>query len=170
MQSLKINDIREWLIDNRDECQKLEAQEFTLVFNEMYSMYRHLKDFIEYYKFKHKCENALLKLKAIYNSDFNNLSQWTKEYEILGSQDLLMFEVNYIKLREQVSNDKIRIYEGLYTERKPFANILCFCKLFQHLYWDNSIHETILTEQEQLSIKKKVGRIFKKYYLDTDQN
>ena len=170
MQSLKINDIREWLIDNRDECQKLEAQEFTLVFNEMYSMYRHLKDFIEYYKFKHKCENALLKLKAIYNSDFKQLSQWTEEYEILGSQDLLMFEVNYIKLREQVSNDKIRIYEGLYTERKPFANIICFCKLFQHLYWDNCIHETVLTEKEQLSIKKKVGRIFKKYYLGTEHD
>lgn len=81
-----------------------------------------------------------------------------------------MFEINYINLREQVSDDKIRIYEGLFTERKPFANILCFCKLFQHLYWNNCIHETILTEKEQLSIKKKVGRILKKYYLNTDHN
>ncbi len=167
MQILKINDIKEWLINNRNEYQKLRAQEFPPFDNEMYSMYGHLKDFIEYYKFKHKCDNALLKLNAIYNSDFNQLSQWTKEHERLGSQDLLMFEINYINLKEQVNNDKIRIYEGLYTERKPFANILCFCKVFQHLYWDNSIHETILTEKEQLSIKKKVGRIFKKYYLDT---
>lgn len=170
MTALKLNDIKEWLIDNRDEYQKLKAKEFPPFDNEMYSMYGHLKDFIEYYKFKHKCDNALLKLNAIYNSDFNELAKWTKEYEILGSQDLLMFEINYINLKEQVSNDKIRIYEGLYTERKPFSNILCFCKLFQHLYWNNSIHETIFTEKEQLSIKKKVGRIFKKYYLDTDQD
>jgi len=170
MITLKLGDIRTWLMENKDDYQKLKAQEFPPFRNEMYSMYGHLKDFIEYYRFKHKCDNALLKLSAIYNSDFSQLSLWTKEYEILGSQDLLMFEINYINLKEQVSTDKIRIYEGLYTERKPFANILCFCKLFQHLYWDYCIHETILTEKEQLSIKKKVGRIFKKYYLDTDHN
>lgn len=167
MNSLTLNDIKEWLIDNREDYQKLKAQEFPPFGNEMYSMYGFLKDFIEYYKFKHKCNNALHELDAIYNSDFTQLSRWTKKYEILGSEDLLMFEINYINLREQVSNDKIRIYEGLYTERKPFANILCFCKVFQHLYWDNCIHKTILTEKEQLSIKKQVGRIFKKYYLDT---
>ena len=81
-----------------------------------------------------------------------------------------MFEINYINLKEPVSNDNIMIYEGLYTERKPFANIYCFCKLFQHLYWDNNIHETILKEQEQLSIKKKIGEILNKYYLDTDHD
>lgn len=168
MLALKIADIRTWLIENRNEYQKLKAQEFPPFDNALYTMYGHLKDFIEYYKFKNKCENALLKLNTIYNSDFAELTKWTKEYEILGSQDLLMFEINYINLREQVNNDKIRICEGLYTERKPFANILCFCKLFQYLYWDHCIDETVLTEKEQLSIKKQVGRIFKKYYFDTD--
>jgi hypothetical protein len=168
MVPLKIKDIREWLIENRNEYQELKAQEFPPFNNEVYWMYEHLKNFIEYYKFKNKCDNALLELNTIYNSDFSELSKWTKEYEVLDSQDLIMFEINYINLREQVSNDRIRIYEGLYTERKPFANILCFCKLFQLLYWDNSIHETLWTEKEQLSIKKKVGRILKKYYIDKD--
>lgn len=168
--TLKLNDIREWLIENANNYQRLREQEFPPIDNPLYSMYGHLKDFIEYYKFKDKCDNALLKLNAIYNSDFTELCKWTKECEVLGSQDLLMFEVEYINLREQVSNDKIRIYEGLYTERKPFANILCFCKLFQLLYWDSCIHEEILTEKEQLSIKKRIGRIYKKYYLDTGHN
>ena len=170
MAPLKIKDLREWLIENRNEYQKLKALEFPPFDNELYSMYGHLKDFIEYFKFKHKCENALLKLNAIDNLDFIQLSEWTKEYEILGSQDLLMFEINYINLKEQFDSDKIRIYEGLYTERKPFANIICFCKLFQHLYWDQCIHETILTEKEQLSIKRQVKFIFKKYYLNTDHD
>ena len=168
MIALKLEDIRNWLIENRNDFQKLKTQEFPPFNNKIYSIYGQLRDFIEFYKFKHKCDNALLKLNAIYNSDFTQLSQWTYEYEILGSQDLLMFEIDYIKWNEQVCDDKIKIHEGLYTERKPFANILCFCKLFQLLYWDNCIHETILTEQEQLSIKKKVGRIFKKYYIDKD--
>lgn len=167
---LKLNDIKEWLIENREDYQKLKAQEFPPFDNEMFSMYENLKDFIEYYKFEHKCENALLKLNSIYNSDFNELTKWTKENEILGSQDLLMFEINYINLKEQVSNDKIRIYEGLYTERKPFRNIICFCKLFQHLYWNKCIHETILTEKQKQIIKKQVGRIFKKYYPDTEHD
>lgn len=47
MYILTINDIKEWLIENRNDFQKLKAQEFPPVGNEMYSMYGHLKDFIE---------------------------------------------------------------------------------------------------------------------------
>lgn len=167
MNLLKIDDLKEWLIDNREEYQKLKAQEFPPFDNALYWTYNHLHDFIQYYKYKQQCDKAILELNA---DDFNKLSQWTRQYELLGSQDLLMFEVNYIDWDEDISSNKIKIHKGLYTERKPFANILCFCKLFQHLYWDNCIHETILTEKEQLSIKKEVGRIFKKYYLDTDHD
>lgn len=56
---LSIVDIREWLIENRNEYQRLKSQEFPPFDNALYSMYEHLKDFIEYYKFKHKCDNAL---------------------------------------------------------------------------------------------------------------
>lgn len=167
MTALKIDDIKEWLIYNRSEYQKLKAQEFPPFDNALYWTYNHLYDFIQYYKYKQHCDKALSELNT---DDFNKLSQWTRQYELLGSQDLLMFEVNYIDWDEDVSTDKIKIHKGLYTERKPFANILCFCKLFQHLYWDNCIHETILTEKEQLLIKKQVRRIFKKYYLDTDHD
>ena len=169
MFSLKINDIKNWLIENRNDFQKLKNQEFPPYDNALYSMYGHLKDFIEYYNLKSNCENALVKLKAKLNADFIELSTWTKDYEILGSQELLMFEVNYINWNERVSDNKIKIHEGLYIEKKPFVGILCFCKVFQHLYWDNSIHETDLTEEEQLVIYKDLQNIFDKYYFDTAQ-
>lgn len=164
MSSLKITDIKEWLIDNRSEYQKLKAQEFPPFDNPLYWTYNHLHDFIQYYKYKQHCDKALAELQ-IGNS--SQLSQWTKQYEILGSQDLLMFEVNYIKWDEDVSSDKIKIHEGLYTERKPFANILCFCKVFQHLYWDNNIHETELTENEKVEVVTELKTILKTYYIDT---
>ncbi len=164
MNSLKINDIQEWLVENRDEYQKLKAKEFPPFDNALYWTYEHLHDFIQYYKYKHQCDKALAELNS---DDFNKLSQWTTEYEILGSQELLMFEVNYIKWDENVSSDKIKIHEGLYTEKKPFANILCFCKVFQHLYWDNCIHETELTEKEKVDIITELKALLKTYYIKT---
>lgn len=80
-------------------------------------MYGHLKGFIEYYRFKYKCDHALLELNSIIDFDITQLCRWTRDYEVLGSQDLLMFEVNYMDWNEQVGNDKIKIHEGLYTER-----------------------------------------------------
>ncbi|MBN8790531.1 MAG: hypothetical protein J0I84_25915, partial [Terrimonas sp.] len=129
MFDLKLSDIKEWLIDNREEYQRLRAQEFPPFDNALYRTYNHLYEFIQYYKYKQHCDKALSELDV---NNFNRLSQWTREYEILGSQDLIMFEVNYMDWVEEVSSDKIKIHEGLYTERKPFASILCFCEVFQH--------------------------------------
>ncbi len=164
MSSLKLSDIKEWLIDNRKEYQKLKAQEFPPFDNALYWTYEHLYDFIQYYKYKQQCDKALSELHI---NSFSQLSQWTKEYETLGSQDLLMFEVNYIDWDEDVSSDKIKIHKGLYTERKPFANVLCFCKVFQHLYWDNCIHERELTENEKSEVVSELKTILKTYYIDT---
>lgn len=164
MTALKINDIKEWLIDNRSEYQKLKAQEFPPFDNALYWTYVHLYEFIQYYKYNQQCDKALLELNI---DDFTKLSEWTKKYELLGSQDLLMFEVNYIIWDENVSSDRIKIHEGLYTERKPFANVLCFCNVFQHLYWDNCIHEKELTESEKEEVVTELKTILKIYYIDT---
>jgi hypothetical protein len=160
---LKLIDIKEWLVDNRSEYQKLKGQEFPPLDNPLYWTYNHLYDFLQYYKYKQQCDKALTELNT---NDFTNLYQWTRQYEILGSQDLLMFEVNYIDWDDDVSNDKIKIHEGLYTERRPFANIICFCKAFQHLYWQSCIHETELTESEKVEVANKLKTILKTYYID----
>lgn len=161
---LKLSDIKEWLIDNRKEYQKLKAQKFPPLDNALYWTYQHLYDFIQYHKYKHQCDEALSELST---NDFNKLSEWTKDYELLGSQDLLMFEVNYINWDEDVSSDAIKIHKELFTERKPFANVLCFCKVFQHLYWDNGIHETELTENEKVKVINVLKTILKTFYFDT---
>lgn len=62
MTALKINDINEWLIDNRNEFQKLKAREFPPLGNTIYWTYIHLHDFIQYYKYKQHCERALSQL------------------------------------------------------------------------------------------------------------
>lgn len=169
MFALKIEDIKAWLIENTNEHQKQKAQEFPPFDNAMYSLYGHLHDFLEYYKFKVQCDVALNELNFITVTDFAELSKWTKKYEILGSQDLLMFEINYIRWDEQVSDDIIKIHEGLFTERKPFVNILCFCKVFQHLYWENCIHEVEANESEQTEIIAELQNILKTNYRDTTQ-
>jgi hypothetical protein len=45
MTTLKISDIREWLIDNRDEFQKLKTLKFPPLDNEVYWTYTRLHPF-----------------------------------------------------------------------------------------------------------------------------
>jgi hypothetical protein len=148
MKPLKLDDIKQWLIDNRNEYQKLKSQEFPPLNNEVYWMYIRLHRFMEYYPFRHKCEESLKDLEISLNGNFFELVKWTKNNEILGSQELLMFEIDYFDWIEDVDEHLMKIHEGLYTERQPFNSILCFCKIFQLLFWDANIHETILKEHE----------------------
>jgi len=161
--TLKLADIKNWLVEHREDYQELKQKEFLPLDNTLYWTYNHLNEFLKYYKYKQKCDTALSELHA---DDFTKLSQWTREYEPLGSLNLLMFEVNYINWDEDVSIDTIKIHKGLYTERKPFANVLCFCKVFQHLYWDNCIQEAELNENEKVEVVNKLKTILKTYYTD----
>lgn len=165
MDVLKISDIREWLLDNRDEYQKLKALEFLPLDNEAYWMYNHLHDFNEYCQYFHECHKALIDLKQFLNFNFPKIIEWTKTHEVLGSQKLLMFEVNHIYWDEDVSEEVIKTHNELYTERKPFADIICFCKIFQLLYWDNDITRADITEQEQFEIREELPNIYDKYFV-----
>lgn len=166
--TLKLNDIREWLIENRDEFQKLKAQEFPPFDNPLYSTYNFLYKFFEFFKFQFKCQLALQELALLKDTDVSEVIDWVKKYEILGSQDLLMFDVNYMSWNEQINIDEIKIHEGLYTDRKPFQNIICFCEVFQHLYWNNSIHNNQLTETEIGAIVLELRKILDRSYLKTN--
>lgn len=170
MTILKLSDIRKWLIDNRSEFQNLKAQEFPPINNEVYWTYIRLYRFMEYYPYRLKCEKSLKDLEITLNENFLQLAKWTRSNEVLGSQELLMFEIDYFDWKEDVDEHLLKIHKGFYTERHPFNNILCFCKIFTLLFWNNNIHEIILTKQEQLSILKEVETIFKKHYLDPDND
>ena len=129
-------------------------------------MYFHFSDFIDNYSYNSDCENALKELKGILNNEFNQPSKWTKQYETLGSENLIMFQINYNNWYEDVNEEFLKFHEGIYTEKKPFINIICFCEIFQLLYWDNSIHEIQLPEDEQIKIRQEVKNILKRMLLE----
>ena len=165
---LSISHIREWLHDNRNEYQKLTAQEFPPLENEAYWTYNYLHDFIRYCEYVPECHKALQDLKPFINFNFPEIIKWTKTHEALGSQHLLMFEVSYFDWKEDVKEGLIKIHEGLYTERKPFINLICFCKIFQLLYWDNDITGANVPEQEQFEIREELQNIYDKYFVDSE--
>jgi hypothetical protein len=170
MQPLTIIDIREWLIENRTEYQKLKAQKFPPFENEFYFMYGRLQEFISYYQYKYKCEKALRDLKRILSSDFSELIEWTKVYETLGSEDLFMFKIYHIDWKGNINSKLIKIYNGLYAERSPFANIICFCRVFELLYWDNELLERVAREQEKTTILKELTNIIGEFYVEDMTN
>lgn len=161
MNLLTLNDIREWLNDHRKGYQELSALEFPPLDNDFYYIYIELNDFFQYYNYRLQCEKALSELQV---NDFNLLIRWAKQYETLGSKDLVLFETLYNNWIEEENDDVIKIREGLYTEKEPFTSILCFCAVFQHLYWDNEIHESKLTENEKAEVIEELKNILKNYY------
>jgi len=76
---LKLKDIRERLIDNKSEFQLLEADEYVPA-NGVYDTYILLHKFIEYYAYRHECEEALKELEFFLNRiDFLAIIQWIKK-------------------------------------------------------------------------------------------
>lgn len=164
MATLTINEIKIWLKKNRHDYQKLRAEEYPSFNNHLLFLYPQLHQLMRYYSMRQKCEEAVNNLKLIFNKDFTQFESWTQQYEILGSKHFLMFEINYFDWIEEVEEGLLKIREGLYTKRDPFENILCFCKIFQIVYWDNSLHNKRVTDQELFVIKKHLKRILNKYY------
>ena len=162
---LTINDIREWLLENRAEYKKMKAAKYPDFRHPLFFTYYNLREFISYYKYRYKCDQALKELVMILKTDSSDLSGWTRRHEVLGSQDLLMFEINYFDWYEHVENDCIKIEEGIYTARKPFQNILCFCKLFQLLYWDFALHEEPISAREKEEVLLEARKILMEHYI-----
>ncbi|HRD58062.1 MAG TPA: hypothetical protein PK504_08420 [Ferruginibacter sp.] len=159
---LKLTDINEWLTDNKIEFENLKSQKFPPVNNDFYWTYNNLYEFVQYYNYKDECNRALSEFPV---SSFDLLVGWIKKYEMLG-QDLQMFHLNYFDWTEEVDADKIKVEKGIYTERMPFINIICFCKIFQLLFWDNIICETELTENEKSKIICQLKAILKDFNMD----
>jgi hypothetical protein len=146
MTVLKLEDIQSWLSENK-EYRDLDLENRNPDTYPIEFMYQLFAELIKYYQYEDQCANALVELKKAISSDFPRLSEWVQNYEVLGSQNLLMFEINYFDWNEAVNNDRIKIHEGIYTEKKPFISIICFCKVFQYLFWEDGIHESESIEQ-----------------------
>jgi hypothetical protein len=168
MVPLKLKDIREWLIDHRREFQLLEEEEFPSDYG-VYDMYVKLHQFMGFYAYRHECEEAIKELDTCLNKNFQELINWTKKNEVLGSQKLLMFVIDYFICQEDVDEDLIKIQNGLYTERQPFNPIFCFSDIFMYLYWNNSIHETTESKKDQLLIIKEVRKMLKRHFHNRDK-
>jgi len=82
----------------------------------------------------------------------------------LGSQKLLLFQIDYLLCDENVDEDLLKIHSGIYTERQPFNEIYCFCTIFMELYWNNSIDETVFAKKERKGLLIEVRKVFKKHY------
>lgn len=70
---LKLDDIRIWLIENRNEFQKAKAQEFPPLDNQVYWLYYTFHQLMKYYTFRQRCEKALKSLNWCVEGDFQEL-------------------------------------------------------------------------------------------------
>lgn len=154
MQALTIRDIREWLIINQTEYKKLREEKFPPLDNEMYWLYGDLYRIIEFYSLTDKTRIAIEGFKKIENFNFDKLIQWTKAYLVLGSKELITFEIDYFDWTENVDKDLLKIKDGIYIEIAPFKETLLFCRLFQILHWNYDITNSELSSEDIRNLKE----------------
>lgn len=165
---LTINDIREWLKENASKYHKQKADEFppleqgeVFEIDRFYSCYGDLKLLLDYYKLKGVCEQALKELLAGNIEDLNHLGKWAANYEQLGSQQLICFDnIEYLWLEDGV----FQVSKGIYTYTEPFLNMICFCRVFQLLYWDYELHKQTPDEPEKVMIFESLKTILQENY------
>ena len=122
---LNISFIDEWLTTNSEEYKKLKTNQFVPFDNPFYWTYEHLNHFIEFYKYRQQCDKALAELDT---DNFTKLSQWTHNFELLGSQHLLMFEVNYMDWDEDVRSNKKKFIKDFIQKENHLQVSFAFVK------------------------------------------
>ena len=154
MTPLTIKDIKEWLSANESEFKKLKEEEFPPTSNDTYLKYCALEKVMGFFSLTDKTHIAVQDFLTIETFNLNELIQWTKTYETLGADDLVLFEVEYFDWKEDVDKELMKIGEGMYMEIAPFKETLLFCRIFQILYWDYNIIDTELTNEEIKNLQK----------------
>ncbi|MBX9784439.1 MAG: hypothetical protein K2X48_14210 [Chitinophagaceae bacterium] len=165
---LTINDIREWLKENASKYHQQKSNEFPPlqedVFYEIdrfYICYGDLKLLLHYYKLRGICEQALKELLSGNLNDFNQLGTWAAKYEQLGSQQLICFDkIEYLWLED----GEFEVSKGIHTYTEPFLNMICFCRVFQLLYWEYELHKQFPIEHDKNSISANLTKILQENY------
>jgi len=157
---LKIEDITDWLYDNEDEFKELSSREFPDLKNHLTILYPILQELINYYSLSVICENAISEMRNyIINSSDNQIIDWVSRYNELGSKKLISFRVLYLDWNEPIEKSYLKIRDDLFIERAPFESIIMFYDLFQILYWNNSINDTVISKDEFKLIKIELSTI-----------
>lgn len=163
MYPLSLQDIREWIVENRNEYQKLRSEQYPPLGNPIYDLYPKFERLSKYYSLKNECENALKELVHILSKNKNEIINWTKKYKALGSEKLIMFEIDYLDWKENVSEGIMKVTNGIYVNQKPFQSIIAFCKIFRLLYWDDEFHSFSYISNALSNTINNVNTILQEY-------
>ena len=170
---LTIGDIRDWLKVHAVKFHEQMREEFPpqeegykFEIDRFYITYHHLQAFLKYFTYKNKCELAIKDLIAIGFEDIDKLTQWARKHEVLGSE-LVSFDINYLW---DEYDDRVCLEKDIYIFKAPFLNMICFCKVFEHVYWNHDLLLKTPLKESQPIMKAELLAIIKKYYLDTDHD
>ena len=121
--------------------------------------YKKIEQSVRLQELDEPCEEALKEYKQIKGDDLA-IKQWLIKYYELGTSDeVFMFELDYINYKEDDGSMPLLVIRDeeieIYLERKPFSNII----LFAGIFCDNFYNKNLYPEKT-----KEIEEEMKKYF------
>lgn len=132
------------------DCNTLNSDELNFV-----ELYFEIKKITELHILETTCKNEILYYKSVKNSP-SNVKLWLTKNEVLGSQTLASFIIDYLDYSDKPKNLKINTYYSnslfntldFFIDRNEFIHTIKFLELFNELIY---IQESHLKEIKSLN-------------------
>ena len=160
---LKMEDIVEWLADNKANIEFERSKSHNYIDADFNSLVFSLEGLVELYKHKSISEFAINELKSKDRNDDISLMEWCSKYKELG-KEMFSFAIHYLWWDGTVYTDRIKIDDDVFAERKPFENMICISDIFVKIIVDKAYGNDdghMFSESNLADVHKIINNFFK---------
>lgn len=133
-----IDGLKEWLLQNKSRLRDGIAKPFSTIDQEFNICYWQIECFLEYEQYFDEAINAINTLKAIHYHDDEELKAWCIQFQQLGDK-MFALAIFYLWYDGVLPEDRIRVYESFYCERKPFRDLIFLSNIYELIVSDGNV-------------------------------
>lgn len=133
-----IDGLKEWLLQNKSRLRGGFAQPFSIIDQDFNICYWEIESFLEHEQYFDEAINAIKNLKSINYHDAEELKAWCIQFQQLG-YNMFEFAIFYLWTDGDIPEDRIRVYESIYSESKPFRDLIFLSNIYELIVSDDNV-------------------------------
>ncbi|MCG9971149.1 hypothetical protein [Christiangramia crocea] len=103
------------------------------------SLYTSLEKIVDLYSHERYFEGEIKAFEQL-NDNHQSLMRWLKKNEYLGSEEFLLFWLEWLDEKKEVVNPYIMNWQDEFIfKAEDWKNTISFCKAFNSIYWTSDI-------------------------------